>query len=604
MNCFSAKLLSGIVYSSNVCAIWNELKEQFDKIDCSRIFQIHKQIAMIRQRTISVATYISKLLWAEFDCLALIPGCDCAKSREFVIFMERLKLLKFLMGLNESYERACSQILMMVPVPTLNKAYSMLTERENQRSIYPIGYKPKKRFGNNTANNVKVEEHKGIGFDRNNSSTNVAAGLPTPTTYFTPTQYNHILKLLNNIVESSANMTGAINHMISHLTMLFEKIKLNNTKKVHLPNGSVTDVSHVGSCHIVGGLVNNYLYTNQVREIGNEDDGLYLLPQLSNENAIVSAKSLSTRLENMDIGLWHRNLNEVAERKHMHVLKVTRAIRFEESIPLKFWGHCVLAATYIINRMPSTVLKSKSSYKVLRGKKPTLIHLRALGCLCYAKRLSLHDKFAPRAMAATMMGYSEGCMSRENVLPFKHQSAGSSQLFLDDSAWLSVDHASPVTNLLLASADHTPQAHTAVSPNDSTDVPIRHSQKNKQQPVWMADFIIGPKSKSTTQPPHSIHVSIVYDKPRPSYKQSLAVFTSIVKPKIFHEASKDPLWIEAMQTELKALEDNKTWELVALPPGKVHIGCKWVYKVKYKANVDIERYKFRLVSKGYSQQKE
>ncbi|OIT26810.1 hypothetical protein A4A49_34249 [Nicotiana attenuata] len=39
------------------------------------------------------------------------------------------------MGLNESYEQARSQLLMMVPVPSVNKAYSMLMERESQRTM-------------------------------------------------------------------------------------------------------------------------------------------------------------------------------------------------------------------------------------------------------------------------------------------------------------------------------------------------------------------------------------------------------------------------------------------------------------------------------------
>ncbi|XP_075091837.1 uncharacterized protein LOC142171989 [Nicotiana tabacum] len=105
MNCVSPKLLSGMVYSSNASAIWDDLKERFDKVDCSRSFQIHKEITFASQGTSLISTYFSKLRvpWAEFYSLAPILGYDCAKSREFVQFMERQKLLQFLMGLNESY---------------------------------------------------------------------------------------------------------------------------------------------------------------------------------------------------------------------------------------------------------------------------------------------------------------------------------------------------------------------------------------------------------------------------------------------------------------------------------------------------------------------
>ena len=50
------------------------------------------------------------------------------------------------------------------------------------------------------------------------------------------------------------------------------------------------------------------------------------------------------------------------------------------------------------------------------------------------------------------------------------------------------------------------------------------------------------------------------------------------------------------------MEENNTWSVVSLPPGKHAIGCRWVYKIKYKANDEIERYKARLVAKGYTQQ--
>jgi len=56
-----------------------------------------------------------------------------------------------------------------------------------------------------------------------------------------------------------------------------------------------------------------------------------------------------------------------------------------------------------------------------------------------------------------------------------------------------------------------------------------------------------------------------------------------------------------MQDEINAFEDNKTWIITELPPGKTSIGCRWVYKLKFNAKGEIERYKARLVAKGYTQ---
>ena len=57
-----------------------------------------------------------------------------------------------------------------------------------------------------------------------------------------------------------------------------------------------------------------------------------------------------------------------------------------------------------------------------------------------------------------------------------------------------------------------------------------------------------------------------------------------------------------MQLEIDALVENKTWEVVDLHVGKFPIGCKWVYKIKYNVDGSIERFKSRLVAKGYTQQ--
>ena len=56
-----------------------------------------------------------------------------------------------------------------------------------------------------------------------------------------------------------------------------------------------------------------------------------------------------------------------------------------------------------------------------------------------------------------------------------------------------------------------------------------------------------------------------------------------------------------MDAKIKALEANNTWTITSLPPGKKPIGCKWVSRVKYKSDGLVERYKVRLVTKGFTQ---
>lgn len=72
-------------------------------------------------------------------------------------------------------------------------------------------------------------------------------------------------------------------------------------------------------------------------------------------------------------------------------------------------------------------------------------------------------------------------------------------------------------------------------------------------------------------------------------------------PTGIHAALADPNWSRAIQEEMSALQQNKTWSLVSLPTGKKTVGCRWVFTIKYKADGKIERYKARLVAKGYTQ---
>ncbi|OMO51187.1 Reverse transcriptase, RNA-dependent DNA polymerase [Corchorus capsularis] len=87
---------------------------------------------------------------------------------------------------------------------------------------------------------------------------------------------------------------------------------------------------------------------------------------------------------------------------------------------------------------------------------------------------------------------------------------------------------------------------------------------------------------------------------------AVTVFATLLdqekEPRNYKEAAQSENWTKAMQSEIEALECNNTWSVVDLPHRKTAIGCKWVLKVKRKADGSIEMYKARLVAKGYTQQ--
>lgn len=69
--------------------------------------------------------------------------------------------------------------------------------------------------------------------------------------------------------------------------------------------------------------------------------------------------------------------NGSVERKHRHVLGLTA------SLPFHFWDHAFFTATYLINRMPTAILKMQSSYYAPYKQLSDYRFLKVFGCPCY-----------------------------------------------------------------------------------------------------------------------------------------------------------------------------------------------------------------------------
>ncbi|XP_010412651.1 PREDICTED: uncharacterized protein LOC104698984 [Camelina sativa] len=389
--------------------------------------------------------------------------------------------------------------------------------------------------------------------------------------------------------------------------------------------------------------------------------------------------------------------NGRVERKHLHILNVARALLFQASLPIKFWGEAVLTAAYLINQTPSSIQSGCSPYEILHKSKPDYDQLRVFGSACYVHRLTRDkDKFGQRSRVCVFVGYPFGkkgwkvfdierneflvscdVVFQENVFTFA-TSHGSSPLSVPplvvsgDDDWLVptlYDRGSPATSLpsdqdnntggdlLVVGLDPMPSSAppivdntedvSSVHPDSATPLtpaitgspdspdsvsaivsvpqsvptpPSKHckSIRTTQPSVRLQDYVLynathtpshhalpGSPTQSSTlvqgTSPYPLTDFVSDENFSPSHHAYLAVITANTEPKHFKEAVKIKVWNDAVVKEVDALELLRTWDVCDLPPGKIAIGCQWVFKNKYNFDGMLERHKARLVALGNTQ---
>ena len=100
--------------------------------------------------------------------------------------------------------------------------------------------------------------------------------------------------------------------------------------------------------------------------------------------------------------------NGVAEHKNRHLVETARTLLLHHKVPQRFRGDAILAACYLINRMPSFVLHDQIPHSILLPTQP-LFYLppRVFGCICFFHILTPgQDKLSAKATKCVFLGYS------------------------------------------------------------------------------------------------------------------------------------------------------------------------------------------------------
>lgn len=145
MNSASSNIAQSILYIESTVVAWNKLKDRFSQADFVRIADLQLEVYLFKQDSSSATDFFTNLtiLWEELESLCPIPQCTCPVrcTCELSRYVEKSKehdfLMRFLTGLNESFSACKSQILMMDPLPSIDRAFSMVIQYERQNHLAP-----------------------------------------------------------------------------------------------------------------------------------------------------------------------------------------------------------------------------------------------------------------------------------------------------------------------------------------------------------------------------------------------------------------------------------------------------------------------------------
>ena len=307
---------------------------------------------------------------------------------------------------------------------------------------------------------------------------------------------------------------------------------------------------------------------------------------------------------------YAHEVNGLAERNNQTITKLARTMLLAANLNASFWGEACMCATYLLNITNMCDATGLSAYETIYKTPPNLSNLHPFGSPCYIYDYRPHSsKWKAKALFGIMLGYAERLdgyrvfvktpqqMWISKDVKFLSKSLSKRKLKIQDTEFL---YDSPVTS---------PEPNGHINNNDDieTDADQLSDSESENTPGVCSDnsdheSIDSDENQSSAE--HTPQMTLRDASKRRPPRRFEIEMTEVLTPSTYKEAMNSPYknqWNKAMKLELDNIRKHKVWSLVERPKHKKPISVRWVYRHRPHKEKDEERFRARLVARGFTQ---
>ncbi|WVZ13110.1 hypothetical protein V8G54_017640 [Vigna mungo] len=298
--------------------------------------------------------------------------------------------------------------------------------------------------------------------------------------------------------------------------------------------------------------------------------------------------------------------NGVSERRNRTLMDMVRSMLSNSCLPVSLWMYSLKTAMYLLNRVPSKVVQ-KTPFELWTNRKPSLRHLHVWGCHAEIRIYNPQEKkLDARTISGYFIGYPEKSKGYIFYCP-NHSTriveTGNARFIengetsgSEDSRKVEITEIKVQVPVIGASSSRVVVPHVVETHDNQEEQHINTPVINNEPVVEQSQEIVLRRSQREGKSAIS-NDYVVYLQ---ESENDLSIDND---PVSFSEAingDNSDKWLNVMKDELKSMVQNDVWDLVELPEGCKRVECKWVFKTKRDSHGNIERYKARLIAKGFT----